>query len=173
MQSKSSTPVTRLIYDSRIFMMHPSMDDKHDFAALLLTNDPKSLDLIGQALLNWEPQYYDGSRKRRVYETRHYSYFASDSVNVKVLPCPSPADSTQRRPPWASTRARAIVRPLPLPPPVLEERAGSRMALTPDLCCPDGCVGFAVHLHGHAPSSPSSTGGRAGREAPFPPALQC
>ena len=44
-------------------------------------------------------------------------YLAMGNVNMKVLPSPSPADSIQMRPHCASTRARAIVKPIPLPPP--------------------------------------------------------
>src|SRR5512138_2488398 len=51
-----------------------------------------------------------------------HPYFAAGSVKVNVLPCPSPADSAHRCPPWASMRARAIVNPMPLPPPARRER---------------------------------------------------
>ena len=47
---------------------------------------------------------------------------AIGSVNVNTLPFSFPADSTQIRPPCASMRARAIVKPMPLPPPACRER---------------------------------------------------
>jgi hypothetical protein len=52
-----------------------------------------------------------------VFHMHRYFDFTIGSVNVNVLPCPSPVDSAQMRPPCASTSARAIVRPMPLPPP--------------------------------------------------------
>ena len=58
------------------------------------------------------------SNQRRVIESQTGSYLAIGSVKAKVLPCPSPGDSAQTRPPWTSMSARAIVKPMPLPPPL-------------------------------------------------------
>lgn len=43
-----STTVT-----SAVFMMHPGMDGKHNYAVHLLTNDPSQPDLIVNVLSNW------------------------------------------------------------------------------------------------------------------------
>jgi hypothetical protein len=45
-------------------------------------------------------------------------YFSAGSVMTKVDPCPSPADSVQICHPQASMTARAMVEPVPIPPPL-------------------------------------------------------
>ncbi len=41
--------------ESTIFMMHPGMDGLHNYAVHLVTNDPKSPDLVVNVLSNWGP----------------------------------------------------------------------------------------------------------------------
>lgn len=43
-----STTVT-----SSVFMMHPGMDGKHNYAVHLLSNDPKQSDTVVNVLSNW------------------------------------------------------------------------------------------------------------------------
>ncbi len=40
---------------SSVFMMHPGMDGKHDYAVHLETNDPESADLVVHVLSDWGP----------------------------------------------------------------------------------------------------------------------
>lgn len=41
--------------ESTVFMMHPGMDGKHDYAIHLQTNDPAAPDLIVHVLSDWGP----------------------------------------------------------------------------------------------------------------------
>ncbi|HEY6072848.1 MAG TPA: hypothetical protein VIV15_05490 [Anaerolineales bacterium] len=41
--------------ESTVFMMHPGMDGKHDYAVHLQTNDPDNPDLIVHVLSDWGP----------------------------------------------------------------------------------------------------------------------
>ncbi len=41
--------------ESDVFMMHPGMDGPHDFAVHLITNDPKTPDLVVHVLSVWGP----------------------------------------------------------------------------------------------------------------------
>ncbi len=41
--------------ESAIFMMHPGMDGKHDFAVHLKTDDASNPDLIVHVLSDWGP----------------------------------------------------------------------------------------------------------------------
>jgi len=41
--------------ESAVFMMHPGMDGKHDYAVHLKTNDPNSPDLIVHVMSDWGP----------------------------------------------------------------------------------------------------------------------
>lgn len=50
LQPGESTYVT-----SSVFMMHPGMDGKHDYAVHLVTNDPSNPDLIVHILSDWGP----------------------------------------------------------------------------------------------------------------------
>jgi len=41
--------------ESTEFMMHPGMDGPHDYGIHLITNDPKSPDLLVNVLSIWGP----------------------------------------------------------------------------------------------------------------------
>ena len=41
--------------ESTVFMMHPGMDGKHDYALHIETNDPDTPDMIVHILSNWGP----------------------------------------------------------------------------------------------------------------------
>src|SRR5574338_1621782 len=41
--------------ESSVFMMHPGMDGKHDYAVHLKTNDPNKPDLVVHVLSDWGP----------------------------------------------------------------------------------------------------------------------
>jgi hypothetical protein len=41
--------------ESGVFMMHPGMDGKHDYAVHLKTNDPTNSDLVVHVLSDWGP----------------------------------------------------------------------------------------------------------------------
>jgi hypothetical protein len=41
--------------ESGVFMMHPGMDGKHDYAVHLKTNDPTNPDLVVHVLSDWGP----------------------------------------------------------------------------------------------------------------------
>jgi len=41
--------------ESAVFMMHPGMDGKHDYAVHLKTNDPNNPDLIVHVMSDWGP----------------------------------------------------------------------------------------------------------------------
>jgi hypothetical protein len=53
-------------------------------------------------------------------------YLAAGSVNMNVLPIPSPGLPAQMRPPWASIRCLAMVSPTPLPPETRERERSAR-----------------------------------------------
>src|SRR6266498_1518118 len=41
--------------ESSVFMMHPGMDGKHDYAVHLKTNDPQNPDLVVHVSSDWGP----------------------------------------------------------------------------------------------------------------------
>jgi hypothetical protein len=43
------------IVESSVFMMHPGMDGPHDYAVHLVTNDPRTSDVVVHILSNWGP----------------------------------------------------------------------------------------------------------------------